>query len=143
MKSLIFSIFSVILLFFLSVTICWQSPGWAQDNALELEEVNYGIIRFIKGELTILNKKDGSSRKGITNDKFEEGVELKTGENSFAIIKLPDGSTFKLDPNSTLAVKSVINEKAGQFKGKSHLIISAGGVMVKVLKKFSGPPSLG
>ncbi|MBI2519875.1 MAG: FecR domain-containing protein [Bdellovibrio sp.] len=113
-----------------------------QFGAFANDEINYGLARYVKGELYLLAKGEKTRKAMRRMDKFYDGSELSTGPKSFAILKLPDGSTLKLDPDSNLKVEGLIQAKGKTYKGSSYLILTVGGVMIDVIQKFSGPPSL-
>ncbi len=113
------------------------------SESFATDEVNYGIVRYVKGELFMLAKGEKARKQVQRMEKFYDGSELSTGPQSFAILKLPDGSALKLDPDSNLKVEGLIQAKGGNtYKGSSYLILTIGGIMVDVVQKFSGPPSL-
>ncbi len=123
--------------FLLSVNFFVQSAKAAEDK-----DIDYGLIRYTKGDVFLALKGEKDKKIAKARDKFFDGSEITTGINSFAILKLPDGSTLKLDPETDLKVEGLIQKKGDGYKGSSYLILSIGGVMVDVVKKFSGPPSL-
>ncbi|HAZ14378.1 MAG: hypothetical protein A2X86_19310 [Bdellovibrionales bacterium GWA2_49_15] len=125
--------------FLLSVNFIGQFSALATEPE---SEINYGIVRYVKGDTFILPKGEKTKKSVKGMDKFFDGCEIITGVNSFAILRLPDGSTLKLDPETNLKVEGLIQKKGNGYKGSSYLILTIGGVMVDVVKKFSGPPSL-
>ncbi|MEK6624707.1 MAG: hypothetical protein AABY86_07055, partial [Bdellovibrionota bacterium] len=72
------------------------------SESFATDEVNYGIVRYVKGELFMLAKGEKARKQVQRMEKFYDGSELSTGPQSFAILKLPDGSALKLDPDSNL-----------------------------------------
>ncbi len=125
--------------FLVSVNIFWQFAASAQEQE---SEIDYGIVRYIKGDAFILTKGEKNKKPMKIMEKFFDGSEITTADNSFAILKLPDGSTLKLDPETNLKVEGLIQKKGNGYKGSSYFVLTIGGAMVDVVKKFSGPPSL-
>jgi len=116
------------------------NPLYADDK--DVKSQAHGVIRYFKGEVSIQKKGEPQKMGTKRLEKFFEGDQIFTGPESFCILKLTDGSTIKLDPGSHLKVEGLIEKNGNSFKGSSYFVLSVGGVMVDVVKKFSGPPSL-
>ncbi|HAZ13949.1 MAG: hypothetical protein A2X86_08735 [Bdellovibrionales bacterium GWA2_49_15] len=127
----------------LSLTFCLAlGAHFLFQSSAFAEEIDYGIIRYVKGELFLQAKGEKARKPAHAHEKFYDGSALSTGPKSFAILKLPDGSTLKLDPDSNLKVEGLIQKQGNAFKGTSYLILTVGGIMVDVIQKFSGPPAM-
>ncbi len=101
-----------------------------------------GSFRFVKGQVTLEATKDKSTQNAVKEMLFNEGDKIVTKENSFAVLSLQDGSTIKMDANTELNVISLIGKKKEEYFGVSRIMLSIGGIMVDVVKKFNGPPSV-
>ena len=74
------------------------------------------IVRYVKGEL-LCSPKGKGAKTSQRMEKFYDGSELSTGLQSFAILKLPDGSALKLDPDSNLKVRRAHSSKGEYIQG--------------------------
>ncbi len=101
-----------------------------------------GSFRYVKGEVTLESKKVKSVQNALKDMQFFEGDKITTQKNSFAILNLQDGSTVKVTPSSELTVIALIGKSEKGYFGVSRLLLGLGGVMVDVVKKFTGPPSV-
>jgi len=106
------------------------------------ESVFVGSFRYIKGEVTIESKKDKSTQYALKDMQFFEGDKISTNLNSFAILNFQDGSTIKMDQNSEITIVSLLGKSEKGHFGVSRILLGIGGVMVEVVKRFTGPPSV-
>lgn len=101
-----------------------------------------GSFRYVKGVVTLESKKNQSRQNAQKDMQFFEGDKIVTQQNSFALLSFQDGSTIKIEPNSELTIISLIGKSEKGYFGVSRLLLAIGGVMVDVVKKFTGPPSV-
>jgi ferric-dicitrate binding protein FerR (iron transport regulator) len=82
-----------------------------------------GNFRFIKGQVFVGEK---PAAKG---ESFNENDIISTKKDSIAVLKLIDGSTLKLDENTTVAVNRLLSESA-----PTEVSISLGSIVVNAVK---------
>lgn len=83
-----------------------------------------GKVIFVKGKVTSQNKQ---LKKGSL---VKEGQILESGKDSLGIIKLNEGTTFKLNPESKIEIKRIAKKKKGTWLG-----LLKGNVFLKYDKK--------
>jgi len=71
-------------------TYAWGESGYIQDTA---------------GLVSISIDKD-EPRQAVTNDTITSGAVIRTGNDSYAVLKFEDGQVANLEPNTTFKVRS-------------------------------------
>ncbi len=110
----------------LFVLLLMALPVWAQSGAA-------GQISAVKGKVSLVR---GQAAPVLLHqhDTVEAGDEILTDGKSSATVRLPDGSTVRIFPNSHV----VLSAEAGTWKKFLHVLL--GNVRVQV-EKLSGRPN--
>lgn len=69
-----------------------------------------GYVDYVRGVVTAQHHEVGSRILGKTADVYEEDT-IKTGNRSFAIVKMKDGTRITVRPNSSLGIEKYIARK--------------------------------
>ncbi len=76
------------------------------------------VLRVLSGEVGISNPESDKFHPANDGMTLTTGTQVKTGENSHALITFFDGSTIKLEPDTVLEITNLENDE-----GKSPIII--------------------
>jgi len=96
-------------------TCVWSESGYIQDTA--------GLVSISTGK--------DEPRQAVTNDTVTSDTLIKTGDDSYAVLKFEDGQIVNLEPNTTFKVRSysykpqLIDKSAivfSMFKGGMRLV---------------------
>ena len=98
----------IIFIFFILLNYAWADSG---------------SIRFVKGQVFIGEKVVAKGQA------FSENDIISTKKDSMAVLKLSDGSTIKLDENTTIAVNKLLSAST-----PTEVSVSLGSVVVNAVK---------
>ena len=84
----------------------WADRGYIQDTA---------------GSVSIANGKE-TPRLAVINDTVTSGTVIRTGDNSYAVLKFDDGQVANLEPNTTFQVRNYTYDP--QLVEKSNIVFS-------------------
>jgi ferric-dicitrate binding protein FerR (iron transport regulator) len=101
-------------------------PAWAQG-------ATQGQMEKVKGKVSLVR---GQAAPVLlhNNDAVQAGDEIVTDRKSSAILRIPDGSTVRIYPNSHIVVRA----QSGSFREFINLLL--GNVRVQI-EKLSGRPN--
>src|SRR4051812_43406119 len=97
-------------------------------------EVSHSVnarITLIAGTVQVQSLPEKSVEKATLNQSISEKALLITEDKSLAIVTLPDGSQFKVNPNSKLSIDTL---KAGGSTSPAStvLTLNAGSIFSKI-----------
>lgn len=108
-------------------------------NLCSAAETNHSAsILYIKGKayLSVEDGPFGSLKKG---DIVTTGDAVKTGKNSLAILRFPDKSTIRIEPNSLIEISSIVERVNNESLGSTSLILKAGRSVINIINKGQAP----
>ncbi|MBI5790553.1 MAG: hypothetical protein HZA63_03665 [Rhodocyclales bacterium] len=106
------------ILLFIASLATFPQPAFGEESA--------SILVCCDGEVTIIDK-DGLERKGKVGDKLNKGDTIKTGPDSRAEIRLPDGSRIGVGVKAQFELDDFVL-KPGASRGDSWFIMAMKGI---------------
>lgn len=114
--------------------ICFLFSGMAAAE----ESLYSAQLFFFKGDVS-LSTDGGDFGVVEKGDSIGEGDIIKTGKRSLAIIRFPDKSTMRVDPNSEIKIERVVERVESTSLGSSDIFLKSGRAVIDVINKSKAP----
>lgn len=112
--------------------IILSSLSYAKDSDLSAH------IAYLKGKV-IIDHRDHKAFIAHKGDLLVEGDVLKVLDNSFAIIKYPDGSEAKIGADSEVEISKIHTHIEGEVVGESSLVMKYGHLILDIVNRGGEP----
>lgn len=112
--------------------LLFSSFSFAKENPYSAE------IFFYRGVVE-LSTTGGEFGEVHRSDSINIGDIIKTGERSFAIIRFPDKSTMRVEPNTEVKFEALVERIEGVSLGSSDIVLRIGRVVIDVINKSKAP----
>ncbi len=117
----------IFFVFLLTINIC-----------LSAETSHSVSILHIKGK-AFYSSNDGPFGPLTKGDVVSKGDSVKTGDNSLVILRFPDKSTVRVEPNSLIEISSIVERVSNESLGSTSLILKAGRSVINIINKSQAP----
>ncbi|MFT6070957.1 MAG: hypothetical protein ACJAT2_001806 [Bacteriovoracaceae bacterium] len=95
-------------------------------------------ILHIKGK-AFYSSNQGPFGPLAKGDIVSEGDSVKTGDSSLVILRFPDKSTVRVEPNSLIEISSIVERVNNESLGSTSLILKAGRSVINIINKSQAP----
>jgi hypothetical protein len=117
----------IILVFLATIRLCFGAETQHSVSILHIKGKAY---------LSTSGGPFGSLNKG---DVVSVGDKVKTNDNSLLILRFPDKSTVRVEPNSQIEISSIVERVNNESLGSTSLILQAGRSVINIINKGQAP----